>query len=308
MIDFTRIHEENKQVSLTGARAIILMSALMEGPKNFEEIIKFFKDCGVSEKYYSVDTIRIDINTLKKAGFVISKATKTNNHKYHLVSQPFVFNPTQAEIDAIKTIYRKIARTASPYLLYLYHNLFKKIAEKAGDEKIKNQLLGISNLKSVKLDMLDELVQNEETHNRVKILYKPNASTEHEYDITIEKIGVRSDKLYVYCFNHTIGERAFLNVSKIKSILGNLFDNDSTLGMDIEVKFKLCNYNEYTLDDNEVIVEENPEYIIVQAKYFNEFIAMQRLLSFSRDCTVIESDEIKEKLLLKLKEMRAMYE
>jgi len=308
MINYIKTHDESKQVSLTGARAITLMSALMEGPKTFEEIVQFFQDCGVAEKDYSVDTIRIDINTLKKAGFSISKATKRNNHKYGLISHPFVFTPTTEEISAIKTVYRKIARTASPELLYLYHKLFLKISEKTDNPKLKEQILGISVLKSVKLDMLDKLVNNERKNNKVKILYKSTSTTEHEYDITIEKIGIRNDKLYVFCYNHTTGERAFLNVSKIKSIISSIFDSGSSLGMDVDAKFKLKNYGEYSLEDNELIVEENPDYIIVQAKYFNEFIALQRLLSFSMDCTVIESDEIKEKLLSKLKEMREMYD
>jgi len=308
MENYIKIHDENKQVSLTGARALALMAGLFEGPKNFDEIKQFIVDCGLTTKDYSIDTIRIDINTIKKIGFEITKATKTNNHKYRLISHPFVFKPTEDEIESIRIVYRKIARKASPEVLYLYHKMFLKIADKVNDEKLKEQILGISSLKNINVDILAELVKNEKKHNRIKILYNSSSNVEKEFDITIEKVAVRNDKLYVFCFNHTLNERSFLNVSKIRAILSNLYDENTPLGQDSVVKFKLTNFKEYVLEDNETIQEEHPDFIIVKGKYYNEFIAIQRILSFSKDCTVLDSDEFKQKIINKLKEMRALYE
>ena len=78
MENFIKYHDTSKQVSLTGARALILLVALAEGPKKFEDIRQFVIDCGVADRAYSIDTIRIDINTLKKIGCEITKATKRN--------------------------------------------------------------------------------------------------------------------------------------------------------------------------------------------------------------------------------------
>lgn len=307
MENYIKVHEESKQVSLTGARALALMAGLYEGPKSFEEIKQFMRDCGLTTKDYSIDTIRIDINTLKKSGFEISKATKRNNHKYTLISHPFVFKPTEEEINAVKTVYKKVARKATPEVLYLYHKFFQHIADKMQDGELKEQVLGISSLKSVDIDLLKELVQNEKKHNKIRIAYKAPGKEEEEIDITVEKVAVRNGKLYVYCYNHNLGEKSFLNVTRIRSIICNMFDSSTPLGEDVVVKFKLTNPKEYELDDNEIIDEEHPDYIIVTGKYFNDFIAVQRMLNFSRDCTVLEPDEFKRKIFEKLKGMRSVY-
>ncbi len=308
MKNYIKQFDENKQVSMTGARALVIFIYILKEPRTFEEIRQFLIDCGVVSKEYSIDTIRIDINTLKSIGCEITKAIKKTNNKYGVISHPFRLKPEISEIDAIKKVYNKIAKTASPRTLLNYHRLFAKIADYTDDNYIKEQLAGISILKDVKLDLVEELVSNEKKHNKIRILYKPASSDEVEYDITLERIGVRSGKLYVFCYNHNLGTRSFLNVSRIKSIICNIFDKDSTIGLDVNVKFQLKSHDEYELDENETIIEEHEKYVIVEGRYFNEFIAVQRMLSFSPDCKVIEPCEIKEKVIEKLEGMRLLYE
>ena len=195
MENFIKYHDTSKQVSLTGARALILLVALAEGPKKFEDIRQFVIDCGVADRAYSIDTIRIDINTLKKIGCEITKATKRNNHQYALISHPYKINISNEEIKALKVIYEKISKTASPKKLLDYHYLFEHIANITSLDEIKEQLLGISLLKSENLELIKSLVADEKCHNRVKILYSLPHQEDIEYDITIEKLGLRNGKL-----------------------------------------------------------------------------------------------------------------
>ena len=74
------------------------------------------------------------------------------------------------------------------------------------------------------------------------------------------------------------------------------------------VKFRLKTGGNYELEDNETIIEQNDEYITVVGKYFNDFIAFQRMLHLADDCTVLEPDSIKETIITKLTEMRAIYD
>ena len=306
--NFLKLHDENKQVSMTGARALILLIAILKEPKNFEEILQYLRDCGISEKDMSIDTIRIDINTLKAIGCEITKATKRNNNKYGLISHPFRITTTATEIKALKTIYDKIIKTASPSKILELHKLLEKIAELSKDN-MREEILGISILKGNNINIVEDLVKNERKHNKVTITYRPPYEKEDlTYDICVEKLGIRNGKLYVYCYNHTIKKRTFLNVSRITAIADSMFDKDSIYGLDMVVRFKLTSYNDYSLDDNEIVTEKTDDYIIVEGSYYNDFIAMQRLLSFGKDCTVLEPDEIKKLVIGKLLEMRALYE
>lgn len=308
MKNYIRRQDECKQVSTTGARALLVLIALVEGPKSFNEICDFLIECGIADKNISIDTTRVDIRTLKAIGCNITRATKKTNNKHVLTSHPFTLDLSESEINVLKFIYGKIAKICSPQKLLDYHYLFERIASMVKSEKTAEAVRGISLLKHVNIKLLKKLVNNEKTHNLIKIRYQPLHQKERDYDITIEKLGLRNDKLYIYCYNHTNKKRSFLNVEKIKQIFSNMFDKNSPKGLDIYVKFKLNSYNEYLLEENEIIEEECEEYAIITGRYFNEFIAIQRMLYFCPDCTIIESDDIKNKVLNKLQEMRMIYE
>lgn len=305
---FIKQHDEHKQVSLTGARALILMVYLLESPKNFEQIKQFLIDCGVTGKEYSIDTIRIDLNTLKQIGCEISKATKRTNNCYGLLNHPFKLKLSTIEVSTLKNIYKKIAKTASPSKLLRYHQLFIKLSDMMDNDVIKEQLLGISYLKTVDIELLKELVKNEKKFNKIKILYEPATNKEVEYDITIEKLGLRNDKLYLYCYNHNFQKRAFLNISRIKKIVATMFDKNSTLGLDLNIKFKLNNCCDYKLDENETIIEENGQYSIISGKYYNDFIGVQRMMEFGSDCVILEPEHIKQKVINNYIEMSKIYD
>lgn len=307
MKQYTKYHESNKQISMTGARAFLIFEYLSYKPRSFEEIRNRLVECGVANRHYSIDTIRVDLNTLKAIGCEIKKATKKTNYKYELTTHPFKIKISTRELATLKKVYKKIAKIASPLMLLDYHFIFQKLADFIEEKTYKEQVLGISLLKSIDTDILKKLVEDEENHNKIKILYNTSNNKEHEYDITLEKLGLRNNKLYVYCYNHTLKKRSFLNVSRIKEIISKIFDGDSILGLDINVKFKLFNYNDFQLEKTEQIIENSEDYAIIQGRYFNDFIAKQRMLSFGSDCVVIEPEEIKQDIINTLKEMRSVY-
>ena len=301
--------DENKQVSLTGARALVLLIALLDKPRSYEEMNRFMLECGVVDKEYSIDTIRIDINTLKLIGCDISKATKKTNRQYHLLDHPFYLKLTEKDVDVLKKAYRIVSATVSPETLLTYHKIFSKIANHVKSEKIREEIYGISILKGENIDLIEDLVSDETKHNQIRISYTKGSSKEvEEYDVTVEKLGIRSGKLYLYCYNHTLGSRSFLNVSRINSVADKMFNRDAKVGFDSVVHFRLNNYKKHKLEDNEFIIEEDGDCALMEGQYYNSFIALQRMLYFAADCTVITPDDLKQTIINKLKEMRALYE
>ena len=183
MENYIKQHDEAKQVSMTGARALVILLSLFESPKTFEEIRELLIECGVVDKEYSVDTIRIDINTLKAIGCKITKATKRNNHKYGILYQPMNLNLTLPEVRTLKKIYKKVSKNASPYKILQYHKLFQRLADMTENLEIKNEILGISILKKENIALIEELVKDETINNKIKISYKPIGHPEEEYEM-----------------------------------------------------------------------------------------------------------------------------
>ena len=97
-----------RQISLTGVRAIVILALLNIKPSTFEEIKEFLIESNIVTREYSIDTIRIDLNTLKYIGCDISKATKRTDNKYILRSHPFQLQLSPEEVNTLAKIYKHI--------------------------------------------------------------------------------------------------------------------------------------------------------------------------------------------------------
>ena len=175
------------------------------------------------------------------------------------------------------------------------------------DKEIKESLLGISLLRHENIDILSKLVENETKHNKLIVSYKPATSDLCEYEITMDKVEFRNNKVYVMCYNHTTQQRMMLNTSRVKAVLDSLFDKASDIGLDVVVQFKLKNYESHKLEENEMVISENDGCALIKGRYFNEFIAVQRMLYLGSDCIIEEPNLIKTQVINKLKEMRVLY-
>jgi len=297
-----------RQISLTGVRAIVILALLNIKPCSFEEIKDFLVSSNIVNREYSVDTIRIDLNTLKYIGCNISKATKSTNNMYILRSHPFQLDFTEEEIDTLKKIYKTIYKNLSIERLLEYDNLFNKLADSVKDEKTSEHLKGISLLKSYDKKLIRDILIDAQKQTQLIIDYNIPNSQDSEYKITVEKLGFRSDKLYVYCYNHSLKKRTFLNFSRIKKILARKIRNEDFKTSDTLIEFELANYENYELEEFEKIIEIKDNKALISGSYYTEFIAMQRILYFASDCKLIKPTELKEQLISKLNKMRSQYE
>ena len=297
------------QISLTGARAIILLGLLMEAPRSLEEIKQLFIQYGLMKEDASYDVIRIDLNTLKLAGCEISRAGASTDHKYKLLSHPFSLDITPEEISVIKKAYNKIKSSLSINTLIQYDLLFKKIAKFVNNLEVKEKLYGISPLKYYKYDFIKEL-QEDCNHNRIlKILYRdPVTKKTNELDVSASQLVFKNDKIYLFGYNLNLKAAITLNIKRIVKILSRKNSDGNIKLIPITVTFKLTNFGSEGLDENEKIIEGNiSEGFIIKGQYHNEFLAIQRILSFGSACTVIKPNDFKEKIIESLKKMKEIY-
>ena len=87
------VREDLNQISLTGMRSLVLISLLIAAPRTIEEIREAFLELNIIDETQSIDTLRIDINTIKTMGCEISRPTPKNGHKYTLLDHPFSCYP-----------------------------------------------------------------------------------------------------------------------------------------------------------------------------------------------------------------------
>ena len=73
------------------------------------------------------------------------------------------------------------------------------------------------------------------------------------------------------------------------------------------MKFFLKNFGVTDIEENEEIIETRDDGYVIEGRYYNDFLAAQRILSFGANCTVLEPQEFREKIIQKLINMRNVY-
>ena len=301
--------EELSQISLTGVRALVLLGLLIERPCSLEEIREKFIQYKIMDSTHSDDIIRIDINTLRTIGCEISRADQKTDYKYKLIKHPFALNINSKEVALLKRTYNRIKDSFDISEYIRYDILFRKLAECVSDENVKQELYGISALKRLDINRILELQDDCNNERTLKIIYSsPASDRESEKEIIAQRVVCKNNKVYLYGFDLNLCKAVTLQLKRIKQILSRKKNDKKVEVIPVVVKFKLKEFDYSGLHDNETIVSGNlSEGFIIEGKYHNEFVAMQRILSFGENCTVISPDNFKENIIESLKKMRALY-
>ena len=297
------------QISLTGLRAIALIGLLIVKPRSIGEIKAAFVDMNIMDKTQSDDILRIDLNTIKAMGCEINRASKSTNFKYVLTKHPFALPVTLDDYKLLKRVYDKVKDTVSIAVLIKYDMLFKKIASFIYDTEIKEAFLGISALKEFDIEQLSNLEADCNNERTITIFYKKvNSSTASKKEIIAQKLVFNNDKVYLYGYDINKKGSVVLNVKYITSILSRKLTSDGINLKPVKVKFFIKDFGTDSPSDEENVIEVNDNGYIVEGNYFNEFLAIQRILSFGANCKVLEPIDFQDRIISALKEMRKTYE
>lgn len=295
-------------MSLTGYRTLVLLKMLIESPKSTEEINNyFFNDQYIKEKF-SNDTLRIYINSLRLIGCDITRADKSNNNKYELISHPFDLDIQKPQIKAISKLYKNIYDKIELKKVIEMENLFTKIASAIKNEKTKETLLNITMLKNIDKSILNELTIHCKNKNQITFQHKSPKSGYKEIEIIADKLAFRSEKLYMFGYSITHSEYSFYRVDRIQKVFSIKIKQDSKEVPQIKVTYELETGNRtYTPENNEKIIAKTGTKTTIEIISANKFSLMQKFLYNAKDCKIISPQNFKNELINKLKLMKEGY-
>lgn len=307
MFKFANDVDLNK-ISLTGVRGIVLLGLLSLKPRTFKELKKAFIDYQLMNESNSDDILRLDIKTLRHAGCEIINTSKKGGNYYVLKKHPFGLELDEKEIKNIKRIYNKTKSELDILKLLDFDDFLIKLANFVQDEEAKEQVLGISELRHYDKQLLRDIYFDCEQKYQIKLLYnRPSTNLKVYKNIYAQKLVYQNNKIYLYGYDVDIKKFTILNFKRIKEVIARTFGKGEKETNLIKVRFYLRNDFIDSLDDNEVIVETIGDTYLVEAIYYNEFLATQRILSFGINCKVIEPEDFKDRIISKIKEMKEVY-
>jgi len=297
------------QISLTGVRAIMLILLLSSAPRSFEEIREAFIDAKIMDESNSDDIIRVDLNTIKSFGCEISRSSMKTGYKYVLIKNPFSIPVTEEDAKILKRILDKLKNTTEISKILEYDKFITKIANYIYDDKVKELFLVSSPLNRYDKSMVYEIAYACMQKYTLKLMYKkqyvPNPVVK---EIIAQRLVFNNDKLYLYGYDMERQDNVTLLFNRIREIVSKQITNNKLEEKNIKITFELENADDIILTESEKIMKNVENSYLIQGEYFNEFLAIQRILSFGSTCKVVEPEEFKNKIIFKLKEMKKLYE
>lgn len=300
-------------MSLTGYRTLVILGLLIESPKSNNEINEYFFNHQYIKEKFSNDTLRIYINSLRAIGCEITRADKTNNGRYELISHPFDYDIPKSQIKALTKLYKSIYDKIDVSEVISLDKFFKTLSSLVKNESTKAFLENISLLKHIDKNVLDNLLVHCKNKNQITFLYNSPKSGAKEIEIIADKLSFKSeklsDKLYLWGTNLTHKEYSYFLVERILKICSiKLLKNEEEFPL-VKIVYELSNHiNDYTLKSDEKIIKKTDDKLVIEVNSKNEFSVMQRILYMAEDCKVLQPQTFKTKLLDKLKIMEESYE
>ncbi len=297
------------EINLTGVRLLVIFSLLLKSPITAEEINEYFEKNNYPKETFSADTLRNDLNALRQAGCEITRADKTNQFKYKILSHPFEITVDNATVKAIFKLYKQIYTSLKISDLIYFEEFFNFLSAYNTNEENSEKLRGLSKLKDIDKDLLKSLLQAENTGHTISFDYNSPTSGKIKYTFKHCYMNFRSEKLYLNGYNLTYNKYSFLPVSNIISPI--IIHTEKDLANDNEIKVICELKNEAMLyfkeKPDEKIIEKYTDKIVVQITSFDFFKLNQRILEYGPNCTVISPESVRNYTINTLKQMYEVY-
>ena len=307
---------ENKKISynlmsFTGFRALVLFSLLLESPKSYDQICKYFLKHPFLNERISIDTLRVYINSLRRIGcdVVRAKDKKEGVSKYFIKSNPFELQITSEQIQSIAKVYKSITKDIDAPDLVMLEKFLRKIAGYVNNKELNNTLDEISLFKDTDITLVNELLEHCSKNDQIVITYNSPNKGVRDIEILTDKVGLENSKIYLYGTTSDYKEYGYFLVSRILGI--NKIRSARTIKSDakeLTVGYELnCRTAKFSPDSNEKLLSQENGKALVEITSQSNFMIKQRLLSFGADCKVLYPEEFKEEFVSLLKKMRAGY-
>lgn len=296
-------------MSFTAFKTLLIFSLLIEAPRSYQDIIDYFESHDFINEKIAIDTLRVYINSLKRAGCVITKTKRAEGSKFVLVSHPFELTITDEQIKSLSKIYKGISKTLDISELILLEKFLRKLDANIKNEKLTNTLAKVSILSGLNVKLLEDLFSCCRRKNQIVLSYNSPRSSNTKVEIICEKLGLENGKLYLYGTNLKHKQSSYFPVSRIICIDEiKLIKTEDIKLEELIVRYEIkSDYPELQLKEFEKLISTDNNKTIIEATHSNKFVLTQRILSFGSECKVLEPKSFVNEIVDTLKTMRAGY-
>lgn len=301
---------EKKKLKISEAafRVLNLLKILNEKPLSSEEISELLSDES-SDEIASKEVVSRYINTLRNAGYRLSRPTLSNDYQYSLEKSPVSIKLDKQDIKTLVQLEKYISNLFQLKMKESFSIFMDKLFRYMKDEDIllvnrhRTNCNSPDDSRSQRLVNYSALIRNIEKYcndgQRIKIIYRTDYGS--DINLVFEPDSIRYDSMcaYICGFNIITGESQMLNIENIIEVSQQPVKIKFNK-MISPVKFKLKGRlaKGYTAYEDEKILEKNSNgtEIIVVAYPSDKDMLFRRLLRYGENCEVVSSSFDREKM------------
>lgn len=297
-------------MSFTGFKSLYVFSLLLEAPRSYADICEAFKKHEFIKETISIDTLRVYLTSLKRAGCEIIRTKKAEGSKYKMISHPFQLDINENQIKSIVKVYKTISKNIDIDELIILDKFLKKLISLLNNSSLQEAYEKVSVFKGINVELLEPLLRYCNDKEQITLLYNSPRSGKKEIQIVTDKLEFTNNKLYLYGTGLDYQQYTYLPVSRIEKILHVSVHKSDLSGVKVyNVGYELKgSVPEIRLSEGEKILETRPgNTVLVEYNSSNLFMIKQKILSYGCACKVLYPEEVKNDIISTLKQMRAGY-
>ena len=297
-------------MSFTGYKALLLFSLLTESPKSYNEICECFLNHPYLREKISIDTLRVYINSLKRIGCEVKRFRGEDKiSRYVITAHPFELKLTQEQIQSIIKVYKSIVKNMDVKELLSMEYFFEKIGSYIKNEDFIADIRKISMLRDIDKKLLEDLIDCCDKKEQIVISYNSPNSGQKDIELIADKIEVANGKMDLLGTGFEYMQYGSFLVSRIKGI--KEIKIEKTIPDNLQ-EFRIIytlegNPDKFNPADNERIIEKHNNYVVIEMKTSNDFLAKQKLLEYGPTCKVVAPEDFRNDFIKLLKDMKAGY-
>ncbi len=297
-------------MSFTGYKTLILFSLMTEGPKSYFDIKEYFENQPYVREKFSMDTMRVYMNSFKRVGCHIKRIREDGVSKYWITDNPFKLKLTQEQKKSVIKIYKTLVKNLAAEEIIELDRLLLKLTNYIADEEFVEEYHKASVLKKENLEIVDQLLDCCRAHKQITVAYNSPRSGIKDMEMITKRLVYNSNKLYVRASGLEYNQDTDFLVSRIVEIKEvKAPDENFESSKEVTVIYKLMTDGHVPdLIQNERLLEAGKDYAVISITGNNMFYINQRLLEHSSACTVLEPEQFKKAFVEQLKEMREEYD
>lgn len=297
-------------MSFTGFKSLYVFSLLLEAPRSYDEICEAFKKHEFIKESISIDTLRVYLTSLKRAGCEIIRTKKAEGSKYKMLSHPFQLSIDDEQIKSIVKLYKTVSKNIDIAELIILDKFLNKLISLVKNENLSEAYNKVSVFRGINIELVESLLRYCESKEQITFLYNSPRSGHKEVQIVTEKVDFANNKLYLYGTGLEYKQYGYFPVSRIEKVLNVSLHKSDLKDLEVfTVGYELKgNRPEIRLSDGEKIVESYPDNtVLVEYTSSNKFMIKQKVLSYGCACKVMYPETFRADIISTLKEMRAGY-